>query len=270
MASTPPPGLPGKPELARDSIWQQQTMPYPAMPNAHDSSDKLIAPSGPARTFPWPGRNMQRIAVSVIALVLVALIYFIWNPPEPTPTSPGVNITQQSFGNNTNSTSSFTNTSSSSSTYTGGSTIQVYIVGAVKHPGVYTLSSDARIYQLLQAAGGPTANANLVAINLAEGLKDGEEIYVTVIGEIPPTYMGGVPGPSNGTNSTSGSTNTNGLVNINTATADQMRQQLHVSSTTAQAIINYRTQYGPFTSVDQLQLVISKEIYDRIQNMVTV
>jgi competence protein ComEA len=267
MASTPPPGIPGTPTTSQHPVWQQQTISYPAATNSHTSFDKLPVPE---RTFPLPGRTIQRIAVTIAGLGLVLLIYFIWNPPTPAPTSSGVNISQQSFSSNSTSTSSFSSTSSSSSTYSGGSTIQVYIVGAVKKPGVYTLASDARIYQLLQAAGGPTAKANLVALNLAASLKDGEEVYVTVIGEIPPTYMGGVPGPSNGSNSSSTNSNSTGLVNINTATSDQMRQILHVSSTTAQAIINYRTQNGPFTSVDQLLQVISKAIYDRIQSMVTV
>jgi competence protein ComEA len=270
MASTPCPGIPGSSASTHDPVWQQQTLQYPVAPTptTHTSFEKLSAPTS---KFPLPARNIQRIVATVTVLALILLIYFIWNPPTPAPTSSGVNITQQSFSSNsTASSTSFSN--SSSSTYSGGSTIQVYIVGAVKKPGVYTLASDARIYQLLQAAGGPTSKANLVALNLAASLKDGEEIYVTVIGEIPPTYMGGVPGPSNGSSTTSGtsSSTSGGLVNINTATADQMRQELHVSSTTAQNIINYRTQNGPYTSVDQLLQVISKEIYDRIQNMVTV
>ncbi|HLX41590.1 MAG TPA: helix-hairpin-helix domain-containing protein, partial [Ktedonobacteraceae bacterium] len=60
------------------------------------------------------------------------------------------------------------------------------------------------------------------------------------------------------------------LVNINTASVDQLRTELHVSSTTANAIVNYRLQNGPYTSIDQLLQVVSKEIYDHIQNQVTV
>lgn len=57
---------------------------------------------------------------------------------------------------------------------------------------------------------------------------------------------------------------------MNTATLDQMRQDLHVSSATAQKIIDYRTQHGPYTSVDQLLQVVSRSIYDKIKNSVTV
>ncbi len=54
------------------------------------------------------------------------------------------------------------------------------IVGAVRHPGVYTLPASARVYQLLQAAGGPLPNADLVALNMAAKLSDGQEVYVAV------------------------------------------------------------------------------------------
>src|SRR5262245_3160972 len=112
--------------------------------------------------------------------------------------------------------------------------------GAVQHPGVYTLSSDARVYQLLQAAGGPLPNANLVVLNLAGKLVDGQEIYVRQIGEAPPII---------------GSTTNNGndqgqLININTASASDLQQKLHLSAKSAQDIINYRQQHGPFSSVD--------------------
>ena len=86
------------------------------------------------------------------------------------------------------------------------------------------------------------------------------------VGETPPTYLGGVPGPGPGTNGTVTPTQSGQLVNINTATSDEMRSILHVSSTTAQKIIAGR----PYTSVDQLLNVISKSIYDRIENSVTV
>ncbi len=49
-----------------------------------------------------------------------------------------------------------------------------------------------------------------------------------------------------------------------------MRQSLHISATTAQSIVNYRQQNGPFTSIDQLQLVVSKSIYDKIKGLITI
>jgi competence protein ComEA len=99
-------------------------------------------------------------------------------------------------------------------------------------------------------AGGPLPNANLVALNMAARLSDGQEVYVAAIGETPPTYTGGVTGPGTSSPTASGQ-----LVNINTATADEMHQILHISAKTAQKIIDYRTQHGNYTSVDQFSLL---------------
>ena len=51
---------------------------------------------------------------------------------------------------------------------------------------------------------------------------------------------------------------------------DEMRQNLHISTTTAQSIVNYRQQNGPFTSIDQLQLIVSKTIYNKIKGLITI
>ena len=246
-------------------ISQQQTMPQPGVsqpgPLSTPGLSSSPVPAAPANS---KRKRLGRILAVVLLLGLAVALYLVWNTTASA-TSPGssTGISQQNFGSSSTNTGT-TNGSSSSS----GGTIQVYIVGAVKHPGVYSLPSDARVYQLIQAAGGPLSNANLVALNLAAKVNDGEEVYVTKIGEVPPTYYGGVPGV--GTGSGTGTTSTGQLLNINTASSDQMRQQLHVSSTTAQAIINYRQQNGAFTSVDQLQQVVSKTIYDKIKDLVTV
>jgi competence protein ComEA len=237
-------------------LSQQQTLPQPI----------ITVPLTPASTNVVPAATqtikskLSRIFAVILTLVLAGVIFFIWHSPSVTSTTQG--ITQQ----NLSGPSSSANDSSSNST-SGSGDIQVYVVGAVKHPGVYTLPADARLFQLLQAAGGALPSANLVALNLAAKLTDGEEVYVLAIGEIPPTYVGGVPQP--GTNGTP-STGTGQLTNINTASADELRTNLHVSSTTAQSIVNYRMQHGPYTSIDQLLQVISKSIYDRIKAMVTI
>jgi len=49
-----------------------------------------------------------------------------------------------------------------------------------------------------------------------------------------------------------------------------MRQSLHISTTTAQSIVNYRQQNGSFTSTDQLQLVVSKTIFEKIKGLITI
>ena len=231
---------------ATDHISRQQTIPHAAF---IDPSPSDIA-SSEAPTTPSKKQTYMRVVVAAITIILAIALYLIWRSPA-TPASPS--ITQQTLSS----------VSSNSPTDTSG-VIQVYIVGAVKHPGVYTLPADARVYQLLQAAGGPLPNANLVALNMAAKLSDGQEVYVTVVGEVPPTYLGGVPGTNSNT------ANSGTLVNINTASVEEMRQALHISAATAQKIIDYRMQHGNYTSVDQLLQVVSRSIYDKIRKLVTV
>jgi competence protein ComEA len=230
----------------------QEISPVPAL-SVPPEPDPTALPS------PHPHKKkFTRIIAIVIILALASALYFIWHTPAST-TPPPV-ITQQNF-----SGTSSNNSGNTGVPLTTNGEIHVYVVGSVKHPGVYTLPTGARVYQLLEAAGGALPNANLVALNLAAPLSDGEEVYVLAIGEKPPTYVGGVPGPG-----TSGSATAGQLVNINTASADEMRQSLHISSTTAQSIVNYRLQHGPYTSIDQLQLAISKSIYDKIKGLITI
>lgn len=268
MASELPPGTTNLQARVDYYISQQQTQQHPVA--IAPPSPIPIMPAEPAEPISPPVSSIkQRLKIFipvVLILALALIIYFVWNAsttPTSTSLSPISGITPQNFGNNP--TSAGSNTGATPSSDNGN--IQVYIVGAIKNPGVYTLPAGARVYALLQAAGGPLPKANLVALNLAAKLTDGEEVYVTLIGEQPPTYLGGVPGSGSGTPN---SNSTGQQVNINTASADELRQNLHISSTTAQNIVNYRVQHGPYSSIDQLLQVVSKTIYNRIKDLVTI
>jgi competence protein ComEA len=204
--------------------------------------------------------NVSLRAVVLIALVLVGALFFIWRPaatPTPAPT-----ITQQSFSSTASTGNIVKNTSSGAS-----GQIQVYIVGAVKNPGIYRMAAGARVYQLLQDAGGPLPDANLVALNLAARLSDGQEVYVAKRGETQPGSSGNGTGSSGSTAPTAPTSST---ANINTASVAELEQQLHIARSTAQNIVNYRQQHGDYTSVDQLLRVVRKTTYDKIKGMVTV
>ena len=279
-----PPSDSGSPNYGSGSpypIWKRQTViqpavqplqPLPPMPNTFAPTP--IVPASPlplsplalagTSTSPIPTTAVQ-IRSRIIAIVLICLLsgglYFVWysSPAatsSTTSTTSTSSITQQNFS----STSSGTTGGNSSGSSAG--TIQVYVTGAVKHPGVYSLPQGARVHDLLRAAGGPLPQANLVALNLVAKLSDGQEVYVTVQGETPPSYVGGVPGPGAGS---TGNANATPCVNINTATADDLRLNLHLSSTSAQTIINYRMQHGDYQSVQELSNVVSKTIYDKIK-----
>lgn len=210
-------------------------------------------------------KKLLRASALLLSALLLLALYFTWHSATPTAASPMV--TQQALSGAIHPQS--TPASNGVTTQSGDSsegTIQVYVTGAIRHPGVYTLPVGARVYQLIQAAGGVLPSANLVALNLAARLSDGQEIYVLSIGETLPDGYNPAGADSGGTPTVAPGQ----LVNINTASESEMRQVLHVSAATAQKIIAYRTQHGAYTSVDQLLLVISKSIYDRIKTMVTV
>lgn len=132
------------------------------------------------------------------------------------------------------------------------STIEAYVLGAVARPGVYTLSAGARVRDLVQSAGGLTPDADLVRVDLAAHVVDGQEVYVPHVGELMPAAVGA-------------------LVNLNSASAADLHAALGISLTIALRIVAYREAHGPFTAVSQLLLVpISRSTYDRIKYLVTV
>lgn len=285
-------------EMLRYYLSQQETMPYPTTKIPSTSSSSAVTEEQPVplpEPAPRKKLNTTLIIVLVAAVVLACTLYFIWRPASPQPAAPTIvpqTSTVQVIQPGKKSTATgvaTTSVSTTNNTSAAGGTIQAYIVGAVKHPGVYTLSANARVYQLLQAAGGPLPNADLNSLNLAAKVSDGQEIYVTLVGEEPPvlnnTTTGSTSTGSSTTGLTSGATGTGSsvtgssssnnnatgqIININTASASEMQQNLHVSSKTAQNIVAYRTQHGSFSSVQELLQVISKTIYNRIKNQVTV
>lgn len=120
----------------------------------------------------------------------------------------------------------------------------VHVAGAVAAPGVYQLTSRARVIDALDAAGGATGEADLDRLNLAEPLVDGARVYVPLVGEQPPATIGPVVPGSRGQGSAT--------VDLNTATAGQLEALPGVGPATAAAIVTHRDEHGPFGSVDDL------------------
>lgn len=140
--------------------------------------------------------------------------------------------------------------------------IRVYICGAVFKPGVYTLLEGDRVDTLLNMAGGATGEADLSAINLAERLQDEQYVWVPAKGE---------EGPTQSTPVTVGSsTKSQGLVNINTASAEELDSLPGIGPAIALRIISYREEKGKFTSIEQIKEVSGigdskyQDIKDRI------
>lgn len=125
--------------------------------------------------------------------------------------------------------------------------IMVYVSGAVKNPGVYQLAETARIDDAVNAAGGVTTEADPARVNLAARLQDEQQIYVPRIDEVAPSIASAGGG--------SASKATDGLININSATVEELDTLPRIGPATAQRIIDYRTENGPFASIEDLQNV---------------
>jgi competence protein ComEA len=141
--------------------------------------------------------------------------------------------------------------------------ILVDVAGWVRRPGVYEFADGARVIDAVQAAGGARPGAFLQSLNLAALLVDGTHILVPKEGEAAPAPVGGEVG---------GGSAPGGLVNVNAATAVELETLPGVGEVIAQAIVDYRTQNGPFTVVDQLLDVsgIGDATLEDIRELVTV
>jgi len=139
--------------------------------------------------------------------------------------------------------------------------ITVYVSGNVNQAGLYALPSGSRVNDAIQAAGGFTEAANTGILNLAEILEDGEQIDVP--GIIPPNPT---PGLSRSINPSLT------LVDINTATLEQLDTLPEIGPITGQNIIDYRNANGPFTKIEDIQEVkgIGPVTFEKIKDLITV
>jgi competence protein ComEA len=139
--------------------------------------------------------------------------------------------------------------------------ILVDVAGWVRRPGVYEFEDGARVIDAIDAAGGARPGALLESLNLAAPLADGIQILVPREGETmtPPASGAAVAGVA-------------ALINVNTATTTELEELPGVGEVIAQAIVDYRTENGPFTSVDQLLDVsgIGDATLESIRELVTV
>jgi competence protein ComEA len=201
----------------------------------------------------WLERNRGLVIVTFINLALIVGFSFWLKQPTTTP----IEIISPLP----------TSTSLPSPTSTP-SLVRVYVAGAVSHPDVYWLDSGSIVKDAVAAAGGASHDADLNRINLAQELYDQQQIYVPRQGETNP------PPPVTDGETVSSTENDSpvGIVNINTATLEELDSLSGIGPALGQRIIDYREANGPFASIEEIMLVsgIGEACFEKIKDRITV
>lgn len=247
------------------------------------------------------GRSRSRFAVAppaAIALILVGVIacviagFTLWRSDTPAPVvnfpeaAQGTSTAVHQQPEDTSPTAGRSAVPPSNSTAPPSHSMVVSVVGLVARPGLVRLPSGARVAEAIERAGGVRKNADLLSLNLAQVLRDGDQVLVGYAGRSGGMSMrsavvgpgsGGtpssagdstVPSPAGGDAPSSGS----GTVNLNTASQTELESLPGVGPVTAKSILDWRQRNGRFTSVDQLTEVdgIGPARLEKLRDKVTV
>jgi competence protein ComEA len=147
-------------------------------------------------------------------------------------------------------------------------TLVVAVAGKVVRPGLVRVPPGARVADVLDAAGGALPGTDLVGLNLARKVSDGEQVAVGVPAAPDAAGAGGVGGGG----ATGGDSAASGPLDLNTATVEQLDGLPGVGPVTAQRIVEWRTRNGRFATVDQLREVegIGERRFGQLRGLVRV
>lgn len=137
--------------------------------------------------------------------------------------------------------------------------IFIDIKGAIYQPGVYKLAEDARLFELVARAGGLCLEADIYQINQAQKLTDGMSIIIPyktsdTVALLPQAHN-----------------QSDGLININTASAASLETLPGIGPARAVTIIEYRNLNGPFKTLEALMNVtgIGSETFENLRPFIT-
>jgi len=154
---------------------------------------------------------------------------------------------------------------------------QVHVTGEVNNPGVYVVEPGMIVADAIELAGGMTTQADVNRVNLALRLRDGLQVFVPMVGEeavVLPTEP--APVMDNGNDEVespaAASPASGEKINLNTASLEELDSLPGVGPSTAQSIIDYRTQNGPFARIEDVMSVpgIGEGKFNDMKELITV
>jgi competence protein ComEA len=191
----------------------------------------------------------DRIAIAALAAALVAIGLGAWLLFSVSATQPARGEVLDPFGE-----------ASTSPASVGSGLLVVDVEGAVLRPGVIELPAGSRVADAVEAAGGYSPQADLTAaaaqVNLAASLRDGQQIVVPLIGASTGDGSGGWAG--------------GGLVDLNSASPEELDALPGIGPVTVQKIVAARAEQA-FGSLDELvtRKVLTNAQVDKIRDLVT-
>lgn len=206
------------------------------------------------------------LKAAVIVLVMIAAVLFFTLKGEESESSeeffqPGTEAAGEILKTPGNETAEGENN--------GSAEIFVDIGGQVVKPGVYAVKEGARIFEVIEKAGGLTEKAETEQLNQAEVVFDGQKIWIPSAEEILSGKDGreespAIYGQSSGT--------AEGKININTADSSRLQEIPGVGPATAEKIIAYRKEIGRFAKTEDIKNVngIGEKTYEKMKEKITV
>ena len=147
-------------------------------------------------------------------------------------------------------------------------TVFVHVCGFVRHPGVYELRSGSRVYEAIEAAGGFEDGGASDYLNLAETVRDGMKLEVPDESQAQEWKAKGLT-PASGQ---AAEEKPSSMVNLNTATKEELMSLRGIGESRAEDIIRYREKYGGFQSIEDIMNVsgIKDAAFEKIKDSITV
>ena len=194
-------------------------------------------------------RKIIKILLAVLCFVAAGILFtYLTKKPPAEPAQGALSAETETL-------------SEEESTSETAANVCVHVCGSVNHPGVYYLEEGARIHEAVELAGGMTEDAAGDVINQAAIGCDREKIYIPSKEELAEGFSIDDPQKAD-----------DGLVNINTASLDELKKLPGIGDIKAEAIIAYREETGRFNSIEDIMNVsgIKDSSYEQIKDYIKV